>query len=335
MNRTDIVLTAFGRGESSGIRLQSRAMNTIGSFANLMLDALNKSMLVSYTEVPTTYQRVFRQAESANDFKSINRVAMSETPNLEAWTMNRPLDQFALSDEREFYQVEAFGNATSINFKCFVNDDMDALRSMMVSMANAAARSMNAFMWSIVTSNPTLSADSVALFAAATGARKNTNLVASGGAPSIAQLSEMRRLARLMKGRNKADGNAPDAVTNLSLKYIVTPAALEGAIKDVLLSQYAPGANRNTYDVNQFYGEGLEAVIEPLLDSNSTTAWYAFGDANTRLLDHIEYCFLRGYETPRINAIPDPHTWGQTYQCVWFWGGKAVDHRGAIKNPGV
>jgi hypothetical protein len=138
-----------------------------------------------------------------------------------------------------------------------------------------------------------------------------------------------------MKGRNKADGNAPDAVTNLSLKYIVTPAALEGAIKDVLLSQYAPGANRNTYDVNQFYGEGLEAVIEPLLDSNSTTAWYAFGDANTRLLDHIEYCFLRGYETPRINAIPDPHTWGQTYQCVWFWGGKAVDHRGAIKNPGV
>jgi hypothetical protein len=55
------------------------AYHTTGSFANLMLDAANKTLLQGYEEAPQTWNIWARQAPSVSDFKAINRIRFSES----------------------------------------------------------------------------------------------------------------------------------------------------------------------------------------------------------------------------------------------------------------
>jgi hypothetical protein len=75
-----------------------------------MLDAASKTLLAAYEEAPYTWNLWARQAASVPDFKNINRIRFSEAPNLEMVPENSPYPEGKMSDSKETYQIEKFGD---------------------------------------------------------------------------------------------------------------------------------------------------------------------------------------------------------------------------------
>lgn len=329
MTREQIAICAMFGPEKAGVR-SSGAYHNTGSFANLTLDAINKSMMVGYTEVPATWRGPMRQGESVADFKTINRMRLGGIPNLPVWNDTDAPDRASMADAKESYAVEARSVGVDFGYKLIVNDDMSALTRVPLSLGDAAARTVNAVAWSQITSNPLMS-DGVALFSAASGNRKRSNLTTGSATPTVATIGAMTTLMRLMRGENTPEGAEGPDILNLSPAYIVGPPDLETTILQLINSAYDPDSGKNTMVFNP--SRTLVPVIEPLLHDNSTTAWYLFA-APVRI-DTVEVTFLQGQETPVVRSVMDEHTLAMTYYVLQSVGAKPLNHRGIQKHAGA
>lgn len=325
LTREQIAICAMFGPEVAGVRnyRDSGAYHTTGSFANLTLDAINKSMMIGYSEVPATWRGPMRQGESVPDFKQINRIRLGAVANLPVWNTTEEPDRASMADAKEAYAVEARSIGIDFNYKLIVNDDMSALTRMPMSLGDAAARTVNAVAWSQITSNPTMS-DGVALFSGVSGARKRSNLTTGGTAPSVTQVGVLTNLMRQMRGENTPEGNEGADILNLTPSYIVVPSALEVVTNQLVNSAYDPSSSVNNMVYNTT--RTLTPVIEPLLDASSTTGWYLF--ANPTRIDTVEVTFLQGQETPQVRTVMDQHTLAMTYYVLQSVAAKALNHRG-------
>ena len=77
----------------------------------------------------------------------------------------------------------------------------------------------------------------------------------------------------------------------------------------------------------------LIPVIEPLLDANSTTAWYLFAEP-TRI-ETVEVTFLQGQESPVTRSYVEPKNLAQNFIILQTFAAKALDHRGIQKHAGA
>lgn len=332
LSREDVAIAAMFGPEKLGIRTSLAATHVTGNFPALTLDAVNKSMMVGYTETPSTWRGPMRQAASVPDFKSIHRVVMGAVPNLPVWNDNSNPEKASFADAKETYAVESRSLEINFSYRLLVNDDMDAISRTPAMMGAAAARTVNAVAWSQVTSNPTLR-DSVALFAAATGNRKRTNLTTGAGTPSVSTLQTLSNLMRQMRGENQVvNGTEIESadILNLTPRYIIGPSALETTIKQLVLSAYDPAAN--TFQVYNTATQ-LTPIIEPLLDANSTTAWYLFADPSQ--IDTVEVSFLQGQENPVVREFTDERNLSRNYIVMQTFAAKAMNHRGVQKHAGA
>jgi hypothetical protein len=331
MTRTDIAIAAMFGMDKVGIRAGGvPAYNVTAGFTNLTLDATNKAMMVGYTECPMTWRGPMRQAASAPDFKNINRIRMGAIPNLPVWNDNSNPVQGSFADAREAYAVEARSLEIGFSYRLIVNDDMDALSRIPMQMGAAAARTVNAVAWAQWTSNPTLQADNVALFSAATGARKRANLTTGALTPTVANLQTGSNLMRQMRGENTPEGQESADILNLIPRYIIGPGALATTINQLVLSAYDPAANSfMVYNT----ATQLIPVIEPLLDAASTTAWYL--SADTSQIDTVEVTFLQGQEQPITRQFMDERNLSQNFTILQTVAAKAMNHRGLQKFVGA
>lgn len=327
LTREQVAQCAMFGPRAAGIR-SGGPYHTTGSFANLTLDAINKSLTAGYSEFPATWRGPMRQGDSVADFKQIHRVRLGGIPNLPVWNDTEDPNKASMADAKESYAVEARSIGIDFSYKLIVNDDMSALTRTPMMLGAAASRTVNALAWSQITSNPTMS-DSVALFATATGARKRTNLTTGAGAPSVATLQTLSNLMRLMHGENTPEGNEGPEILNLQPRYLVGPSALDTTIKQLVLSAYDPASSLMVYNT----ATQLIPVIEPLLDADSTTAWYLF--AETSQIDTVEVTFLQGHETPQVREVMDEHKLAMTYYVLQCVGAKPLNHRGVQKHAGV
>ena len=326
LTKESIAIAALGGANAVGLR--SAGFHVTAAFPNLVKDAINKSMLIGYEERPFTWRQVFRQAASVPDFKNIYRVRMSEAPNLTIWPDNTKPEEVAFTDYKEQYAVESYANVASFSWKLMVNDDMDALSRIPQLLGNAAARTVNAAVWSIVTSNPNLQ-DGQALFSAATGNRKKTNLTT--GAITVAALGTARSIMRLQVGANTKMGNTSAAILNLTPRYLVVPAAIETTATQAVYSAFDPADNKtNVYNP---FSRQLEVVTEPLLDASSAIIWYLVADSSQ--IDTIEVSFLQGQESPVTRQTVDDDTWSLKHMIVQTFAAKALDFRGFVRSSGT
>ena len=338
MTREDVAkLAMFGPevAYESGVRsfaVRDAAYHVTGSFANLTLDAMNKSMRTGYDEVPQTWSQVMRTGPSVPDFKNIHRLQLSGVGNLPVWNDNTDPERATVSDSKESYAVEARSLSISYSFRLLVNDDMDQLSRTPALLGAAAARTVNAVAWSQVTSNPTLAFDGKALFLETpANNRFRKNLTTGAGAPSVTTVGALTALMRLMRGQNVVEnGTHAEGVDilNLSPAYIVGPAELETTINQLVNSAYDPAAT-----LNQVYNPSrvLTPVIEPLLSVASATAWYLV----SKQVDGIEMTFMQGYENPQTRNFLDPKKLSQEVTILQIFGAKALDFRGWQKHAGA
>lgn len=332
LSKQDLAIAATGFGHQvPHLRSGGLAYHTTGSLSIITQDAINKTLLAGYKEAPQTWRGPLRQAASVPDFKQIHRIKMSSVANLPIWPDNSEPNQAALANEEEKYAVEARAYMLSFSWRLIVNDDMDAISRAPALLGAAAARTVNNVAWAAILANPTL-ADGQALFLETpAGLRFRSNYTVGSAVPTVATIGAMRAKMRVMRGLNTPEGTEGADILNLTPTYLVGPAALENTIMQLVMSTADPasGGNSGVYNPTR----GLQPVIEPLLDVNSTTAFYLF--CSPGMVDTAEVTFLQGQETPVTYESVNEKTLSRDYSIIQTYAAKAIDFRGMQKHKGA
>jgi hypothetical protein len=332
----DIALVAMGHpGALNRYRVQRDAYHTTGSFSNLLLDAANKTLLAGYEEAPYTWNMWARDAGTTADFKALNRIRFSEMGTPEMVPEGREYPEAPLSDARESYKVNKYGNMFTVTWETVVNDDLDAISRIPAMQGAACRRLQNQAVYGVLTANAAM-ADGGALFntTAQTSTGGHANLAASGTAISVTALNAGFVSMLTKKGLRS------DVILNIQPAFLIVPAAISatalqvlGSIADPSVGGSAAG-NSNTLNI---YGPNgnrpLKVVIDPVLDGNSATAWYLAAD--TSQVDTVEITFLEGEQSPVLENEWDFDKDVYKYKVRQTFGVAAIDYRGLYRNPGA
>lgn len=304
--------------------LNFRANGPMGTsdFSSLFANVANKRLRSAYDENAGTYALWARRAPNAPDFKNMSVVQLAGAPDLLQTNEAGEFKYGAMSDGGETYAMLTYGRIVSLTRQAIVNDDLRAFERMVSAFGFAARRLENRTVYSQLTANANL-ADGGALFnaTAVTTAGGHANLITSS-ALAIGTLTTGRTTMRLQKGLQSEE-------LNLAPSFLIVPAALEQTAYNLTSANYVPSTKA---EINEFRAGGRTAVtpvVEPVLDANSSTAWY-LAAANSQV-DTVEYCYLDGAEGPVIESEIGFETDGVSYKCRLDFAAKAVDYRGLLK----
>lgn len=290
------------------------SFHSTGSFTNIFLDAMNKTLRAAYDEAPSTYQRWVRQASSASDFKTLNRIVFGEIGLPEEVEENGKYPEMTTTDSKESYRVTKHGGIFSITLEMMVNDDMDAMTRIPRMQGNAMRRKINLDAYSILTDNAAL-ADGVALFHASShGANLDSTALAEGALDTGYSVMMTQT------------GTDSSAILNIMPRFLIVPAALSATAYRLTGGGVIPESVSNV----PLYGPGgprtLEVVVDGQLDGTSATGWYLAADNN--VVDTVEITFLQGEETPVLDREDGFDTDTIKYKIRQSYGIKAIDYRG-------
>lgn len=310
--------------------LHFRAVGSMGTtdFTSLFANVANKRLRNAYDENAGTYAMWARRAPNAPDFKNLSVVNLSGAPDLLQVNEHGEFKYGKMTDGAETYAVLTYGRIVSLTRQAIVNDDLRGFERLVTAFGFAARRLENRTVYSQLTANANL-ADGGALFnaTAVTTAGGHANLqTGAGSALQFSSLVTARTSMRLQKGLASEE-------LNLAPAYLIVPATLEQTAYQLTSTQYVPSTKA---EVNEFRAGGrtaLTPVVEPVLDANSTTAWYLASDSAQ--IDTVEYCYLDGAEGPVIESEVGFETDGVSYKCRLDFAAKAIDFRGLNKAAGA
>ena len=332
----DIALVAMGHpGSMNRFRIQRDAYHTTGSFSNLLLDAANKTLLAGYEEAPYTWEMWARNAGTTADFKNLNRIRFSEMGTPEMVPEGNTYPDAAMSDAKETYKINKYGNMFTITWETVVNDDLDAISRIPAMQGAACRRLQNQAVYGVLTANAAM-ADTGLLFnaTAQTTAGGHANLATGAGAPSVTTLNTAYISMMTKKGLRS------DVILNIQPAFLIVPAAISatalqllGSIADPSVGGSAAG-NSNTKNIYGPNGDRpLKVIVEPLLDANSSTAWYLA--ANNSQVDTVEITFLEGEQSPVLENEWDFDKDVYKYKVRQTFGVAPIDYRGLYKHAGA
>jgi len=310
------------------LHFRSGGMHGTSDFSSLFANVANKRLRNAYDENPGTYAMWARRAPNAPDFKSLSVVQLSGAPDLLQTNEHGEFKYGKMTDGAESYAVLTYGRIVSLTRQAIINDDLRAFERLVTAFGFSARRLENRTVYSQLTANAAL-ADTGLLFnsTAVTTAGGHANLqTGAGSALQLASLTAGRTAMRLQKGMAGEE-------LALAPSYLIVPAALEQTAYQLTSNQYTPATQSA---VNEFRTGGrtaLEAIVEPLLDANSATAWYLA--AASSQVDTVEYCYLDGAEGPVIESQIGFETDGISYKCRLDFAAKAIDFRGLAKSNGA
>lgn len=320
LDSVDIANLALGVN-TGDLNFQAAEFHTPSSFTNLLSTSINKVVRSEFMLANTTYQVWCRIVSDLRDFRQQERPRLGETADLAIKPDGEKYPDEQLDDSVETYRPYEYGRKFSFTRQTIMNDDTGTLNNPS-RFARGAARTINRAAIGILTANDALS-DNIALFHA-----DHNNLVSSGGAPSVAQLTNIRELFRLQTGSKS------QAILNLRMRYILSPAALETEFEELETSTIVPIDNRANRNI---FGPGgrtrWSALIDPDLDANSSVIYYGICDPMDATL--VEVGFVRGFRTPRVESQRNFDTKGLEFTVETAFGVKALDYQAGVRNPGA
>ena len=314
-----------GMAFTNGFSLQSRSTAIIGmglsDFANLLIDASNKSMLMGFKEADETYQ-TWTRAINISDFKTNNLVNLSLFGDLDVVAEHAEYKYGKFSDIKETIALRTYGKLFSISRQAIINDDLNAFTAIPNRMGRAARRMVGDEVYAVLTSNPTMVQDSTALFHTNHG---NIYTTTGAGAPSVATLDTM---FTGMATRTDPSGNT----LNLVPKYLIVPRALENTARVLAAAQYNPAGTAGTLPPNPFQGR-IEVVADARLDADSAAEWYMACDPNA--CDTVIVGYLNGQQEPYLEQQESFTQDGIAMKVRLDCRAVAGDFRGLAYNDGV
>jgi hypothetical protein len=302
------------------LQLRSPGMQGTSDFSFLLSNVATRRLRASYEQAGSTYTLWARRAPNAADFKSIDVVQLSGAPELLRTNEHGEFKYGTLTDAGESYKVVTYGRIVSLTRQAIVNDDLRGFDRLIGAFGDSAARLENRLVYSQIIDNPTMG-DGKALFHADHGNLGTTGTVLD----NITKLGDGRKAMRKQKGMQ----NEP---LNLAPAFLIVPSDLEQIAYQFTSSNYQPTTPGEVNEFRQGGRTALAPIVEPLLDGNSTAAWYLA--ANSNQVDTVEFCYLDGAEGPVIETKQGFEVDGVAIKCRLDFGAKAVDWRGLRKATG-
>lgn len=315
--RTELIQAAFSSG---------------GSLTNVFTTNVNAVLLVSYMESVDTTQGWVSEADVA-DFKTQDRPRVLIGEGLTKLPRGGEADHTSLTDVNEAYKIARYARQFVIDEQDIVDDNFSVFSDTPVRFGQAAARLRPDLVYAVLISNPTLTANSLALFHSTNG-----NLLTSA-ALAAAKLKAAASAMRLFR----------ESSTNLNLMptHLIVPPTLEFTAYELVNSTEniiagTAGAVTERGNVNTLQRLGLTVVSEARLENGVTnpadssaqsgsasTWWLASNQAHT-----IEVGYLRGTgRAPQVRSfVLDRGKWGMGWDVNMDIGVKALDWKGLIKN---
>jgi hypothetical protein len=304
------------------MELAGRAFTQTGSDFPVLLEGTNRRVLLaSYQAVADTWRR-FCATGSVGDFREYKRLRLGSLTNLDALGEGREFKNKAISDA-EFEKISAStkGNIIAVTREMIVNDDLAGFTRLAAMLGRAAARTIEADVYTLLLSNsgngPTM-ADGKALFHTDHG-----NINATGSALGVTGLDADRVV---MASQKDKDGND---FLDLRPSVLLVALGLESTAKVLNTSTYDPDANNKLQKPNTALGMFSDIVGTPRLTG---TVRYLFASPSEEPV--LEVVFLDGNQSPYMESQMGWRVDGTEWKIRLDFGVGAVGYRGVVRNAG-
>ena len=295
----------------------------VGDFADILADAFNVAATRAYREAPPTWERWARRG-TAPDFKTINRVRLSEAPSLSPINPNGEVKYVTLEDSKETYALAEFGQIVPITRRVLVNDQLDVFSRVPSLQGRAARRKEDEVAYAALTSNPVMSEDDKALFHA-----DHDNLQTGSGNAGEPNIYTLDALTEAMMAQRDLAGAA---VLGTRPRFLIVPTSLKATAEAFLAAEFDYSDGDAAKRPNN-YRNRLELVVADELTADSTSAWYVAADPAE--VDTVEVSFLAAEPEPVFGQEVDFDTEGLKLKVRHTVAAKALDFRGVGKNTGA
>lgn len=321
-----MVREAYAGGRVEGERV-SESLDT-SSWGQVLGDSITRRLIDEYNLAQLSeWRKLVSDVVPVNDFRTQRRDRIGGygvLPEVAEAAPYQPLT--SPGDEEATYAITKKGGTEDFTLEMAANDDLKGLLRIPKNLGRSAALTLYRFViFTMLADNPTLTYDSVALFA--TG-HVNTD---TGSTLAQSTLSVGRR-----KMREQSRYGVDADVLGITPKYLVVPPELEELAFQLCTSAVAipatPAGPSNTPNLHQ----GLEPlVIDQLTDAND---WYLIGDP--AVTPTIELGFFQGREEPELFVQDDPKVGAAfssdkvTYKIRHIYSGTVLDHRAFYRGQG-
>lgn len=307
-DKRDVVAAAFTQSTSD--------------FPILLTDAIHRVLLSSYALQALTWQRFCKRGQ-VSDFRAHNRFRVGSLGNLQPKNELGEYKNVSIPDgEKSSISAATKGYIINLSREMIINDDLGAFTDQASAMGRAAARTVEADVYAMLTSNgglgPVLQ-DGKTLFHADHG-----NIVATAALPGSASFNDYRVLMALQKDVTGND------FLDLRPAVWLGSVGLEASAKLANESQYEPGPGKNAQTPNISLGLFRDLVGSPRLPG---TRHYAFADVNEA--PALEVAFLDGVDSPFLEQEDAFNTDGARFKVRLDYGVAGHDFRGAATNAGA
>ncbi len=256
---------------------------TTSDFPEIFRDVASKSLQQAYKEYPATWEP-FVNKTTANDFKEIYGVSLSEAPALELVNEAGEYTEGALKEGKNSYRIAKYGKILSLSWEMIVNDDLRAFTKLPTLLGNAARRKESDLVYDLLLSNPTMG-DGKKLFAAS----RNNYVTSPTGEEITSETLQAAKLAmRKQKGKN-------GAYLDITTKYLVVALDLEFHAQLLLTAASSLETGKNAGVPNPFRNS-MVLIADPRIPDGN---WFCIADPV--VIDTIEVAYLDGNNGPMVS----------------------------------
>lgn len=304
------------------MELVGRSFTQSQSDLPVLLEGTNRRVLLAaYNATADTWRR-FCAIGSVGDFREYKRLRLGSLTNLDALGEGREFKNKKINDaEFEKIGIGTKGNIIAVTREMIINDDLAGLTRLTQMLGRAAARTIEADVYSLLLMNsgngPTM-ADTKALFHADHGN------IGTGSALSVAGLDADRVLMAQQKDPNGND------YLDIRPSVLLVPIGLGSTAKVLNTSTYDPDATNKLQKPNTALGMFSDIVDTPRLTG---TARYMFADPNVEPV--FEVAFLDGQQAPFMESQQGWRVDGTEWKIRLDFGVAAIGYRGVVKNAGA
>ncbi len=199
---------------------------TTADFPLLFGDILDRQLLASYREAPSTY-RSYCRISQVPDFRNVSRFAIDGSDGVLAVVEEQAeYPETSVDEVRDQYQVQKRGRRIPLSWESLINDDLGALRDMPARLGRAARRSEESFATGLFA---TTAGPSTAIYTTANGNMLVPTTVGGIGNATFTVTSVQAMMTLLAE---QTDPGGEPILTDVV--HLVVPPALEITAMNVL-----------------------------------------------------------------------------------------------------
>ena len=302
----------------------ARAFHSTSDFPKLFENVASKTLLAAYAEEPQTWRPLARQ-RNLPDFKQVSDLQLAGQVVPEKILEGGEYTSGTLTEGKSTWNLATYGKRIAVTRQAIINDDLDSLSRVPELLGRGCRLLESNLVWDLITtgaSGATVSLDGQALFHSS----HNNTATGSGTTISIGGMDKAK-----LKLRNQKD--LANNRINLAPAYLVVPTALETtALQFLYPTGYAPAALTGAAGPNPF-AMGVQLIVEPRLDDDSTSVWYLTSSPNR--VEMITFGYLAGEAGPTITTTEKRDPDGVELLVRMDFGCTLSDFRGFVRADGT